>query len=86
MTIYAAQRVPEVWRWENQTQVCYLLGSDGRYTVSAVSRAIPGLVVADLAPFLLLRGQMDENAIVRQFRAWVRPRFAGGGAPGQGVP
>jgi Uma2 family endonuclease len=86
MAIYAALRVPEVWRWEGQTLVCYVLGGDGRYAVSAVSRAIPGLVVADLAPFLLLRGQMDENAIVRQFRAWARQRFAGGGAPGQGVP
>src|SRR5262249_14087415 len=86
MAIYAALRVPEVWRWEGQTLACYLLGSDGRYTVGVVSRAIPGLVVADLASFLLLHGQMDENAIVRQFRAWVRQQFAVGGASGQGVP
>jgi Uma2 family endonuclease len=79
MAIYARLNFPEIWRSEAQTIVCHLLGSDGKYTVSSVSRAIPGLVVADLVPFLNLRGQMDENAIVRQFRAWVRQRFGTGG-------
>jgi Uma2 family endonuclease len=80
MAIYATLRVPEVWRLEDQTLVCYLLGSDGRYRASSVSQAFPGLVVADLARFLSLRGQMDENAIVRQLRAWVRQQFAAGGS------
>ena len=79
MAIYAALRVPEVWRLEGQSLVCYLLGGDGRYAPSGVSRVFPGLVVADLGPFLQLRGKMDENAIVRQFRAWVRQRFGTGG-------
>jgi Uma2 family endonuclease len=79
LAIYAALRVPEVWRLENQIVVCYLLGSDGRYAASSSSRAFPGLNPADLSPFLALRGQMDENAIVRQFRAWVRQHFARGG-------
>jgi Uma2 family endonuclease len=86
MAIYVALRVPEVWRWEGKTLVCYLLGSDGRYTVSTVSRAIPGLVVGDLAPFLSLQGPMDENAIVRQFRTWVRQQFPADGLSGQGTP
>src|SRR5438552_1319533 len=73
--IYAALRVPEVWRREGETIVCYLLGADGRYTISATSRAFPGLAPADLMNFVALRGQMDENALVRQFRAWVRQHF-----------
>jgi Uma2 family endonuclease len=86
MAIYAALQVPEVWRWDGQTLVCYLLGSDGQYTVGTVSKAIPGLTVADLAPFLALQGTMDENAIIRQFRAWVRRQFPLGGSSGQATP
>lgn len=79
LAIYARLSFPEVWRLENQSIVCYLLVSDGKYIVNNVSRAIPGFAVADLSPFLKLRGQMDNNAIVRQFRAWVRQRFGSGG-------
>jgi Uma2 family endonuclease len=75
LAIYAALRVPEVWRREGETLVCYLLGEDSRYTVSSTSRAFPGLSPADLMNFVALRGQMDENALVRQFRAWVRQQF-----------
>lgn len=85
LAIYAALRVPEVWRHADQGLICHLLGSDGRYTVSATSRAFPGLVVADVAHFLSLRGQMDENAIVRQFRSWVRQQFGPGSAV-QSIP
>src|SRR5262249_24624304 len=85
MAIDAALRVPEVWRWDGKTLVCYLLGPDGRYTVSTVSRAIPGLVVSDLAPFLSRQGQMDENAIVRRFRAWGHQHLGATGS-GQSSP
>jgi Uma2 family endonuclease len=78
LAIYAALGVPEVWRLEGQNLACYLLGSGGRYGVSSLSRAFPGLAVTDLVQFLPLRGQMDENTVVRQFRAWVRQRLAGG--------
>jgi Uma2 family endonuclease len=71
LAIYAALGIPEVWRLEGESLVCYLLGSDGHYSVSSVSRVFAGLSPADLRPFIALRGQMDENAIVLQFRAWV---------------
>jgi Uma2 family endonuclease len=80
LAIYAALGVPEVWRLENVHLVCYLLAG-GQYATSAVSQAFPGLTVADLASFLQLAGQMDDNAIVRQFRAWVRQRFPASGSP-----
>ncbi len=78
MAIYAALRVPEVWRLKKQSLLAHLLGSDGRYAESAVSRAFPGLMLADLLPFLAMRGQLDENTIVRQFRAWVRQQLVAG--------
>jgi len=64
-----------VWRREGETLVCYLLGEDGKYSVSATGRAFAGLAPAELMNFLALRAQLDENAIVRQFRAWVRQQF-----------
>jgi Uma2 family endonuclease len=82
LAIYAALRVPEVWRLESQRIVCYLLGTDGHYSASTSSRAFPGLDPAELSPFLAMRRQMDQNAIVRQFRAWVCQRFVSGRSAG----
>jgi Uma2 family endonuclease len=81
LAIYAALGIPEVWRLDGPNLVCYLLGSDGRYAVSSSSRAFQGLDPAELGRFLALSGQLDENEVVRQFRAWVRQRFPGGAAP-----
>jgi Uma2 family endonuclease len=72
LAIYAVLGVPEVWGWKDQKLVCYVLGPDGHYAESRLSKAFPQLAPADLAAFLAKRGQMDENALVRQFRAWVR--------------
>lgn len=75
LAIYAALRVPEVWRREGESVVCYLLGQHGNFAVSPTSRAFPGLAPADLVQFLALRTQMDENALIRRFRAWVQQQF-----------
>jgi Uma2 family endonuclease len=72
LAIYAALGVPEVWRWNGQTLACYLLGEDSRYAENRLSKAFRNLAPTDLAQFLARRGQMDENALVRQFRTWVR--------------
>jgi Uma2 family endonuclease len=76
LAIYAALRIPEVWRLEGRRIVCYLLGPDGQYTASPTSRVFPGLVVNELMQFLYLRGQMDENAIVERLRSWARQNLA----------
>jgi Uma2 family endonuclease len=72
MSIYAALRVPEVWRLHQQGLTFHVLGADGRYTESPHSRAFPMVTPADLIRFLNLRSQLDENAVVQQFRAWLR--------------
>jgi Uma2 family endonuclease len=79
LTIYAALGISEVWRFDGKTIACYILGPDQKYTLSNTSRGFPGLVPADLARFLGLRGQMDENAAIRQFRTWVRQQLMRGG-------
>jgi Uma2 family endonuclease len=80
MGIYAALRVPEVWRYENQRLTFNVLQSDGNYAEQPRSLAFPLVTPSDLLRFLALRGQMDENAINRQFRTWVRQQLAGGTA------
>jgi Uma2 family endonuclease len=77
MSIYAALAVPEVWRLSGGQLTVQLLQPDGNYAAGA-SRVFPGLDTAVLLSFLGLRGQVDENGVVRQFRAWVQARIAGG--------
>ena len=72
MPIYAALRMPEVWRITRGVLTFQVLQSDGKYGAVPVSRALPPLKPADLQKYLDLRGTMDENAVLRQFRAWVR--------------
>jgi Uma2 family endonuclease len=76
LAIYAALRVPEVWRFDGQVLVFHILAADGTYTSGTVSLAFPGLHPDDLLRFLALRTQQDENAVARDFRDWVRQRIA----------
>ena len=77
MSIYAQLNVPEVWRLDVPGLTFHVLQASGDYAVSATSRAFPWLTSADEAGFLSLLGQEEENAILRQFRAWTRQRQAG---------
>jgi Uma2 family endonuclease len=80
MRIYAALRVPEVWRLESLKLMFHVLGGDGNYSESSYSRAFPLVTPADLTRFLALRATHDANSIVRQFRAWVRQLIATNGS------
>ena len=80
LSIYAALRVLEVWRYDGTTLTFYLLGAAGKYAEVGVSSAFPRLTPSDLAQFLALRTRLDENAAVAQFRAWVRQNLAAGGS------
>jgi Uma2 family endonuclease len=79
LAIYAALRIPEVWRFRDRGLAFHILGNDGQYSESKHSLAFPLVAAADLHAFLALRGQADENTIIRQFRAWVRQRHGTGG-------
>jgi Uma2 family endonuclease len=80
MTIYAALRVPEVWRYDGRTLEFWILGADGRYAAAARSKAMPQVASADLMGLLALRGTMDENALFRQFQTWAVQRVGAGRA------
>lgn len=78
LAIYAALRVPEVWRLEGDVLTFYVLGADGRYQAAAASRSFPLVTPADLLPFIQgARQAGDENVVARRFREWVRQRTAG---------
>jgi Uma2 family endonuclease len=78
MGIYAALGIPEIWRLEKQTPVCYLLGEKETYALSAQSKAIPGFKPSELGVFLARSAELEENALVREFRSWVRQETAAG--------
>jgi Uma2 family endonuclease len=78
--IYAGIRVPEIWRYERGNLVFYWLNEAGAYENAQTSRSFPGLRPADLLPFLLKAHEAsDENAVIREFRDWVRsqPQWRG---------
>ena len=72
LSILAALRVPEVWRYDGETLRVMLRDEAGRYVESEQSRAFPSIPPAELARFLALRASLSEIEMVRQFRAWIR--------------
>lgn len=71
MGIYAALKVPEIWVLGAAALAFHVLHGK-KYQVQTHSVAFPLLTAADLMGFLSQVGQVDETALVRQFRAWVR--------------
>jgi Uma2 family endonuclease len=81
MGIYAALKVPEVWRLAGDVLTFNVLNKKGVYRTTAKSLVFPLVTPADLLGFLqLAREAGDENAVIRQFRAWVRERHGLGPA------
>ncbi len=81
MAIYAAMRVPEVWRFDGEQLDVFRLSAAGQYVQQARSGHFPQLDVAQIAAFLLMRGSMDETKLVRAFRKWVQQQqIKGAGA------
>jgi Uma2 family endonuclease len=79
MKIYAVLGVPEVWRLEGGVLTFQVLQPRRRYTANPTSLAFPQIAPADLTRFLQMRATLDENAVVQQFRLWVRSLRPGGG-------
>jgi Uma2 family endonuclease len=78
LSICAALKVPEVWRWDGETLHVCLLGANGQYAESERSLAFPFLPIAELTRFLKMGATMNEWQLQRTFRAWVREQTARG--------
>jgi Uma2 family endonuclease len=75
MGVYTSLRIPEVWRYNVQGLAIYTLNSNRRYILSASSSLFsPPIAALDLMPFLAMRGRLDQNEVIRQFRRWLRER------------
>ncbi len=72
MGIYAALRVPEVWRFDGVTFEIRLIQPDGQYTGSPTSAAFPFLPIPGFVRFVQEPGTFDGTLWIRSFRAWVR--------------
>jgi Uma2 family endonuclease len=75
MRIYAALKAPEVWRFRKSGLEFHILGEDGKYAVQPTSRAFPGIPSEELNRFIARRGQTELNALIREFREWIRSRL-----------
>lgn len=72
--IYAKLQVPEVWRFDGARCEFLLLDESGTLVPAMHSRSFPTLAASDIEHFLSLRGTIDENGLIRQFREWIRAR------------
>jgi Uma2 family endonuclease len=78
MAIYAALKVPELWRLEGNVLTFHVLQPDGTYQSVERSLAFPLLTPGDLLLFIQqAREAGDENVVMRRFRDWIRLRAAG---------
>ena len=72
MPLYAAIRVPEVWRWKDESIQVFKLTGKGRYVRREESACLPGFPFAEAAKLLARRTEIDETKLAQSFRRWVR--------------
>ena len=72
--IYAALRVPEIWRYDGHLVMPLLLRPDGEYVASDQSPAFPDLPMAEVNRLLGIGLASGQSAAVRALREWLRKR------------
>jgi len=70
LEIYAAIGVKEIWRFDGNNLLIYVLKS-GIYQVREQSQVLSVLRSNELLKFLNKRGQIGENALLQEFRCWL---------------
>lgn len=76
LEIYAALKVPEVWRYDGETLKVLLLGANGKYKERAKSLAFPSLPMNGFAGFVKKLGSADEVSLIQDFTTWLRTDVA----------
>jgi Uma2 family endonuclease len=74
--VYAALRIPELWRFDGETLFVYLLNPQGEYVLSDKSLNLPFLPLKEIGRFLQLSMQVDETSLMRSVIAWVREHLS----------
>jgi len=70
--LFAAMKVPEIWRHDTRNLTFFIRSRSGEYRKSSHSKAFPFLEPSDITQFLALHGTMSENDLVRRFIRWAR--------------
>jgi len=78
LDIYSKLGIPEVWRFDCENIRVYRLRADGNYALGDRSGHFPMLPLKPMVEFLKRRSEMEENSLVKSFRAWVREQIAAG--------
>ena len=71
LAIYASLGVKEVWRFDGENLLIYVLVGD-RYQIQQQSTILPILNTGKLLEILQGRDRQGENALIRELRLWVR--------------
>jgi Uma2 family endonuclease len=75
LQIFAAMKVPEVWRSTSRALQFLHLQEDGTYQPRPTSRNFPALTVSSVAQFLKEGRTADSTDWIRSFRAFVREKI-----------
>ncbi len=73
--IYAALRIAEVWRFDDETVYIDRLGEDGRYHEVSESQFLP-VTAEEIRRWVVEEDASDDSAWARRLRAWVRAEVA----------
>lgn len=76
MGIYAALKIPEVWRYYRRHLRVYLLTAEGIYGEAKESQVFPFFAVSELDRFIHQADKEDETTVLRSFVHWVRAEVA----------
>jgi len=68
--IYAALKIPEVWRFDGETLEVLRREGDA-YRPAPASVALPSPPIAEMARFLMRYNLGDDTALTREFRDWL---------------
>jgi Uma2 family endonuclease len=77
LVVYAAMKVPEVWRYDGAvSRMVFAHLTEAGYVEIASSRAFPLLTSATLTDFLEKGKKEGQTATLRTFRKWLRDRVS----------
>lgn len=79
MEIYAALKVPEVWRYDGKLRFYEYRGVKG-YREVPRSPTFPLVTAAELTDFVNLGLEKGDSSMVKAFRVWLRSRISENGA------
>jgi Uma2 family endonuclease len=76
-TIYRSIGVPELWRYDGEAILVYVLNKSGEYIRAEASNVLPGFPFAKAQAVLDRRREEGETALMQEFRGYVREHNEG---------